>query len=312
MRREFGWPLVELGNIRLRKGDLAGAEEAFMAAHERAWSPQPGLALLRLAQGDVEAASTMIADAIAHPFDIPSKERPPFGDLRLAPLLDAQAEIAAAADDVETIRLAADALQAIADSYPSPSLDAGAALATARAALIGGDLEQAIHGAAAATAAWADIGAPFETAVARMVLGDALHRSGNTDGARMEWQAARTTFEAFGAARWAEHAERLVEDTPPPPPPPAARANESLTATFRCDGDTRTICFGGRTVLMRDLKGFRYLERLLADPGSGVPRPRPGGRRARLASDGARPRPRRGCSERPGRRGPAGHRRRGP
>ena len=265
MRREFGWPLVELGNIRLRKGDLAGAEEAFMAAHERAWSPQPGLALLRLAQDEVEAASTMIADAIAHPFDIPSKERPPFGDLRLAPLLDAQAEIAAAADDVETIRLAADGLQSIADAYPSRSLAAGAALAHARAALLTGDLEQAIHRAAAATAAWADIGAPFETAVARMVLGDAHHRSGNTDGARMEWQAARTTFESFGAASWAERAARLVDSTPPPRTP--AKLSDRAVATFRCDGDTRTICFGDQTVLMRDLKGFRYLERLLADPG---------------------------------------------
>ena len=265
MRREFGWPLVELGNIRLRKGDLAGAEEAFMAAHERAWSPQPGLALLRLAQGEVEAASTMIADAIAHPFDIPSKERPPFGDLRLAPLLDAQAEIAAAADDVETVRRAAAGLQSIADAYPSGSLAAGAALATARAALIDGDLEPAIHGAATATAAWADIGAPFETAVARMVLGDAHHRSGNTEGARMEWQAARTTFESFGAAGWAERAARLVDRAPPPPA--SAGKSDAATATFRCDGDTRTICFGDQTVLLRDLKGFRYLERLLAEPG---------------------------------------------
>ena len=97
MRREFGWPLVELGTIRLRKGDLVGAEEAFVAAHRHAWTPHPGLALVRLAQGDVHAAAELIADAIAHPFDIPSKERPPFGDLRLAPLLDAQVEIAAAA-----------------------------------------------------------------------------------------------------------------------------------------------------------------------------------------------------------------------
>ncbi len=111
MRREFGWPLVELGNIRLRKGDLPGAEEAFIAAHERAWSPHPGLALLRLEQGDAGTASTMIADAIAHPFDIPSKERPPFGDLRLAPLLDAQAAIAAVTGDVDTLRTAAAALQ---------------------------------------------------------------------------------------------------------------------------------------------------------------------------------------------------------
>ncbi len=195
MRREFGWPLVELGNIRLRRGDLAGAEESFLAAHERAWSPFPGLALLRLAQGDVDSASKMIAEAIAHPLDVPSKERPPFGDLRLAPLLDAQAEIAAAAGDVEIVRLAAAQLESIANSYPSRSLAAGASLANARASLLSGDLELAIHGAASATAVWADIGAPFEAAAARMVLGEARRRSGDSQGARMEWTAARAAFE---------------------------------------------------------------------------------------------------------------------
>jgi hypothetical protein len=265
MRREFGWPLAELGNIRLRRGDLAGAEEAFVAAHEHAWSPHPGLALLRLAQGDIDSASALIADAIAHPFDIPSKERPPFGDLRLAPLLDAQSEVAAAAGDADTARRAADALQSIADSYHSHSLDASAALAKARADLIGGDIGRAIDRCSVAIAAWAAIGAPFETAVARMVLGEAHHRSGNIDGARMEWRAAHVAFEAFGALRWAERAERLL--TGAPPGPTSSRTRGVATATFRCDGDTRTVSFGGLTVLMRDLKGFRYVERLLADPG---------------------------------------------
>ena len=67
MRREFGWPLVELGNIRLRRGDLAGAEDAFLQAHDRAWSPQPWLALLRLEQGDLAAATAMVEEAVAHP-----------------------------------------------------------------------------------------------------------------------------------------------------------------------------------------------------------------------------------------------------
>jgi hypothetical protein len=44
-------------------------------------------------------------------------------------------------------------------------------------------------------------------------------------------------------------------------PAPAA------TATFTCEGDTRTVRFTGRTVLVRDLKGLRYLARLLAEPG---------------------------------------------
>lgn len=52
LRREFGWPLTALGAIRLCRGDLAGAREAFLAAHESAWDPHPGLALVRLAEGE--------------------------------------------------------------------------------------------------------------------------------------------------------------------------------------------------------------------------------------------------------------------
>ncbi|MDG0977798.1 MAG: hypothetical protein P8L16_11140 [Ilumatobacter sp.] len=254
MRREFGWPLVELGNIRLRRGDLTGAEEAFIAAHERSWSPHPGLALLRLEQGEVDVAASMITDAIAHPFDIPSKMRPPFGDLRLAPLLDAQAKIAAAAGDANTARQAADALASIADSYPSRSLEASAALASARASLVGGDLGAAIHSAKAATGAWADIGAPFEAAAARIVLGEARHRSGDVEGAHMEWRAARVAFDAFGAVRRAEQAERLITNAPSHST--TSRIASKATAVFRCDGDTRTIGFDDDTTLMRDLKGL--------------------------------------------------------
>ena len=173
MRREFGWPLVELGNIRLRKGDLVGAEEAFLAAHEHAWSPHPGLALLRLAQGDVETASMMIADAIAHPLDIPSKERPPVGDLRLAPLLDAQAE-----SRPLPMTRARFAMRPRRCRRSLTRIPAARSLRLLRWRALDshssrGRRERAIDGATAAIAAWADIGAPFEAAVARIVLADA-------------------------------------------------------------------------------------------------------------------------------------------
>jgi tetratricopeptide (TPR) repeat protein len=59
LRRELGWPLTELGRIRQQRGDIDGAEEAFVAAHENGWDPQPGLALIYLARGDVEAAACL-------------------------------------------------------------------------------------------------------------------------------------------------------------------------------------------------------------------------------------------------------------
>ena len=265
MRREFGWPLAELGNILLRKGDLEGAEQALLEAQAHSWCPQPGLALLRLAQGDADTAATLIADAIANPLAIPSKERPPFGDLRIAPFLAAQAEIADARSDSVTVRRAADALKAIAETYPSPSLEASASVAAARAALVEGDLDTAIERGTSAISAWADIGAPFETAAARLVVAEAHRMAGNVVGARIELQTAQAAFVAFGAHRSAEQAERLVaalDDRST-----AGHEPERAVAMFRSDGGTRTVSYGDAHTTVRDLQGFRYVERLLAEPG---------------------------------------------
>ncbi len=263
MRREFGWPLTELGNIRLRKGDLEGSEEAFLAAHRNSWMPQPGLALLRLVQGDVETAAMLIKDAIENPFDVPSKERPPYGGLRRAPLLDAQVEIAVAAGDAETARAAADELRSIAEMFDSRAISAAAALAQGRAALVEGDLARAIVECERALVSWIELGAPFEAAVVRMTLGQARQDAGNDEGARMEWEAARDAFAEFGAAGWAERAARASTG---PATGSATAPRTSPDGVFRCAGDTRTISFDGQTVLLHDLLGFRYLERLLAEP----------------------------------------------
>ena len=269
MRREFGWPLAELGNIRLRKGDLDGAEEAFLAAHEHVWCPHPGLALVRLAQGRVAEASTLIDDAIAHPLQAPSKERPPFGDLTLAPLFEAQVEIAVAADDLATARRASESLRTIANSYQSPWLVASATLAEARTALLAGDLDHAVAASTAAISGWADIGAPYETAVARMVLAEVHARSGSHATARLERQAAATAFHTFGAELRAAQARSLLDGGPLPDRTHGAAQDNpaSEPATFRLDGDTRTVLFAGEAALIGDLKGFRYLARLLAEPG---------------------------------------------
>jgi tetratricopeptide (TPR) repeat protein len=258
MRREFGWPLTELGTIRLRKGDLAGAEQAFLAAHEKGWDPNPGLALLRLAQGDVASAGALIRDALERPRRVPSKERPPYGLLPRAPLLDAQVEIALAAGETEVAARAAGELDEIAAAYGSRAFAAAAALAGGRVALARGDADAACDACDEAVAIWSDIGAPFEVAVARMALAEAHRAQGNEDQARLELRAARSSFERLGASLKAQEAAgRSGEDG----------GQRQADHVFRCVGDTRTIAFAGRTVLLKDLKGMRYLARLLAEPG---------------------------------------------
>jgi tetratricopeptide (TPR) repeat protein len=275
MRREFGWPLAELGNIRLRRGDLDGAAEAFRAAHEHVWSPHPGLALVYLARGQVREARALIDAAIAHPLRAPSKELPPSSDLSLAPLLDAQVEIAVAGCDLRTAEGASSALRAIAKRYGGPWLNASASLAEARTALLAGDLEKAVAAGMAAITPWADLGAPYETARARVVLGDAHARAGDLSSARLEWEAAAKAFESFGARRWAVATrERADEERAGEhrlanagPGPRGARESAPEAAVFRLEGGLRVVSFAGQSVTVRDLKGYRYFARLLAAPG---------------------------------------------
>ena len=266
MRREFGWPLTELGTIRLRRGDLDGAQEAFAAAHEHGWEPQPGMALCHLARGEVDTAAALVADALERPTVVPWKERPPAGGLRRAPLLDAQVQIAVSAGDVPAARRAAHELADVAIVFRSRALGAMAALAGGRLALAAGDPEAAVARCTEAVVAWSEVGAPWETSTARLVLADALRATGQEDRARLELRTARTVFDRIGARGQLAQADAALADqdavgAPTPRPGPTA------TGVFRCDGDTRTVTFDGHTVLLHDLKGMRYLARMLAEPG---------------------------------------------
>ena len=200
LRREMGWPLSELGRIRLRKGDIEGAEEALLAAHRVGWEPQPGLALVRLAQGDAAAAAASIRDALDRPSRVPSKELPPDTDLQRAPVLEAQVEIEIAAGDLDRARAAADELERVAARFQSKALVAGATLARGRVRLAEGHAAEAERCCSEAARLWNQIGAPYEAALARMVLAEALRAGGSEDQAVLELQAARTILERIEVA----------------------------------------------------------------------------------------------------------------
>jgi tetratricopeptide (TPR) repeat protein len=262
LRREFGWPLTELGRIRFRRGDIQGAEDAFLAAHEAGWDPQPGLALVQLARGDVARAGASIREALGRRSTIPSKEWPPNTELRRAPLLEAQVEIEIAAGDRVRARSAANELGQIASLFQSKALAASAALADARVCLAEGDAGGANSGFEAAAQAWSDIGAPYETALARMGLAHALRAEGQEERALIELRAARATFERIGAP----HQEARPAQ-PHPPLHPSRAAHPADAAVFHREGDYWSIGFEGRTARLRDSRGLHYLARLLADPG---------------------------------------------
>ena len=257
LRRELGWPLNELGRIRLHKADIAGAEDALLAAHRAGWDPQPGLALLRLAQGDAATAAASIRDALERPMRMPSKELPPNTDLQRAPLLEAQVEIEVAAGDIGRARSAADELELVAARFESKALIAGAALARGRVRLADGDPAGAEQSLSDAVRLWNEVGAPYEAARARMSLAEAHAASGSEHRAALEREAARTILDGIRATAPPAHVE---DDAPDEQQGTSANA-------FHREGDYWSVTFDGHTVHMRDLKGMRYLARLLADPG---------------------------------------------
>ncbi len=277
MRREFGWPLAELGNVRLRRGDLDGAEEAYLAAHQHVWCPHPGLAMVKLARGEPAAARELIDEAISNPFRTPSKERPPFVDLTLAPLYEASVEIHVAMADEPAARESCESLRAIADKWGGPWLTASADLAEARTALLGGDHHRATGLASSAAGAWAGQGAPYEAARARTVLAEAQLAAGKPASAELERRAALAALDEYGAVREARELRSLLEsaagsgtggydDRPGGEAAAPAAGAPRPKAEFSLSGDMRTVSFDGETSTLGDLKGFRYLARMLAEP----------------------------------------------
>jgi ATP/maltotriose-dependent transcriptional regulator MalT len=179
----------QLGEIRRRAGDLAGAEAAFERARELGADPQPGLALLRLAQRKVDAARSSLRLALS------AEQRHP---IRMR-LLAAQVEAALADGAVDEARAAAEGLGAIAASIDLPAFAAAAATAAGAVSLAEGDAASAIGALRTATALWRRLRLPYETAAARSLLGRALLAGGDEDAAGPELRAALAEFERLGA-----------------------------------------------------------------------------------------------------------------
>jgi class 3 adenylate cyclase len=199
----------EIGEIQRRRGDFAAAEESYRKASDLGRDPQPGLALLRLAQGKVDAASTAIKRTLA------GESLDPLGRARRLP---AQIEIALAAGELRRAREAADELEEIADRYRlgerrSPSLGGAVQLARGQIALAEHDWDGAETALRGARETWDKVGAPYETAQARLLLGLAYRGQGDEDGAKGEIAAAKATFERLGAALDLQRASELLGES---------------------------------------------------------------------------------------------------
>ncbi|HEX6208119.1 MAG TPA: adenylate/guanylate cyclase domain-containing protein [Actinomycetota bacterium] len=196
-----GHAFYEIGEIRRRMGDHTAAEKAYARAHEHGRSPQPGLSLLRLAQGNVVAAASGVAQALAEAG----------GDrLARAPHLAAQATIALAADDLETAASAAEDLGSIVGEDSAPAMRATAACVRGAVLLARGDAAGALPELREAREGWGQVEAPYEAAEVRLLLAKAHRALGNEDAAHLEARAARAAFEQLGARWAAEEAGRVL------------------------------------------------------------------------------------------------------
>jgi DNA-binding NarL/FixJ family response regulator len=177
------------GEIQRLRGDFAAAEEAYRAASRLGFEPQPGLALLRLSEGNAVAAAAAIR-RVADERELP---------LNRAYVLAAYVEIMLAIGDVEEARRASDELDALAETHPSELLQATAAQAGGSVALAEGDARAALDSLRRALSTWQDLEAPYETARTRALLGLACRGLGDEDAAALELAAARIALEELGA-----------------------------------------------------------------------------------------------------------------
>ena len=224
----------ELGEVQLRLGDLTAADEAFRQARDLGEDPQPGLALLRLAQGDLDVATSSIRRSL---------QVAAFDRFARARMLPAQAEIAGAAGDAQTARAARDELAEIAQQVASPAIRAANEWTAGLTALLEDEPERASGHLGEARKRWDEVGAPYESAKVSLALADAQLAAGHEEAAATELDAARTAFERLGA-----HLD-------------ARRAAELLARTRSGGASSRTV----RTFLFTDIVGSTALIELIGD-----------------------------------------------
>ncbi|HWC10973.1 MAG TPA: LuxR C-terminal-related transcriptional regulator [Acidimicrobiales bacterium] len=199
----------QLGELHRLRGEHRAAEEEYRRAHARGHPPQPGLALLRLAQGRLDAAVAAVQRALDDARD----------DVALGRLLPAYVDIMVSAGRLTEAKAGADQLAGVADGLGTVFVRALAAESQGAVFLAGGEPEAALEPLRAAGQTWQDVGAPYEAARVRTLVAAACRALGDHDTADLEGQAARDVFERLGAG---PALARLDESSGAPDPRKAA------------------------------------------------------------------------------------------
>jgi len=209
---DAGAALYQHAELCRVRGDFLRADDAYRQASRAGRRPQPGLALLRLAQGDVASADVAIRSAL-HETKLPRAR---------AQVLQAAAEIFLASGDLAAARAAAHELDEMARRTSATMLRAAAAHTAGAVALAAGEPRDAVGHLREAVGLWRDVPAPYELARVRALMGTAYAVLGDDEGARMEIDAAVEVFEQLGARPDVERVTALLE-------PEAAAPSGGLT-----------------------------------------------------------------------------------
>lgn len=184
----YGAAVYQEGEVRRLQGDVAQAEACYREASEAGRDPQPGLALLRLSQGRNEDAARAIDRALAEADRVGRTQ-----------LLAAYVEVMLACDRVDDAREAATQLAKAAGALGSPMLDAVSRRAMGSTLLAEGDPRTALGQLRRASEGFRELELPYDVAQTAVLIGRARRVLGDEEGARLELEAARSTFERLGA-----------------------------------------------------------------------------------------------------------------
>jgi DNA-binding CsgD family transcriptional regulator len=201
-RPAAGAAFYRRGEIHRLRGEFTKADEAYTRAHERGRKPQPGLSLLRLAEGQIDAAVGSIRSVLLDTQAQISRAR----------MLPAAVEILLAADDLAAARAVSAELSEIALALGAPLLTAASAHATGAVLLAEGHIEEASTSLRQACEIWRELEMPYEEAQTCLLLADVCEKRNDPDGRRLEIEAARAIFTQLraepGLARIAARSER--------------------------------------------------------------------------------------------------------
>jgi class 3 adenylate cyclase len=206
-----GWAYREMGEVRMRRGDFAGAMEAWRRAMELGVEPQPGLARLREAEGDAPAALRMLERALTDNRFEEAEAR--------AFLFPAVASIAIAAGDLDRARAAVAEMEGLGARVESTAHQAALHVARGELALAEGRIDDANGLLRRAVQLWLEVDAPYESARARVQLARVYEAEGDVAGAQLEREAALGVFVRLGA----EYDARTLRDMVERPPERALR-----------------------------------------------------------------------------------------